>query len=66
MMHDIEAEMRKHSESRTISTAQIDWTSSNMVITDRDRRGESVTTIGDLIESKESSDEIPKNNESKT
>ncbi|XP_047136439.1 late secretory pathway protein AVL9 homolog isoform X1 [Hydra vulgaris] len=65
MMHEIETEVRKHSESRTVSTTQIDWTTSKMVITDRDRRGESVTTIGDLIERKDSSHECDTDNESK-
>lgn len=50
MVQDIEVEMRKNSENQNAAVTHntIDATSSQMVITDRDRKAE-VKTIGDLI-----------------
>ena len=56
MMQDIEEEMRKHNQ-RQISTEEIDTTTSKMIITDSQRRGE-IQTIGDLIGNEENP-EVP-------
>ena len=59
MVQDIEDEMRKHSQQqqKSITTNEIDTTSSRMVITDSQRRGE-IQTIGDLI-GNEDNPEVP-------
>ena len=51
MVQDIEIEMRKHStaNSRPVTNTNIDYTSSQMVISDQARKGEEVKTIGDEI-----------------
>lgn len=49
MVQEIEVEMRKHSSSsKPVTTSNIDYTSSQMVISDQVRKGE-VKTIGDEI-----------------
>ena len=40
---------RKHNENKIQNVKTIDVSSASMVITDRDRKGEQVKTIGDLI-----------------
>lgn len=50
MVQEIEVEMNKHSASKgAVTTANIDISSSNMVLTDRIRKAEDVETIGDII-----------------
>lgn len=56
MMQDIEEEMRKRNQSE-VSTEEIETSSSNMIITDSQRRGE-IQTIGDLI-GNEDNPEVP-------
>ena len=49
MVQEIEVEMRKKgSSSKPVTTSNIDYTSSQMVISDQARKGE-VKTIGDEI-----------------
>ena len=58
MVQDIEIEMRKHQEQRkSVTTSDIDVSSSRMVITESQRRGE-IQTIGDLI-GNEDNPEVP-------
>ena len=59
MVQDIEEEMRKHSQQqrKSVTTNDIDTTSSHMVITESQRRGE-IQTIGDLI-GNEDNPEVP-------
>lgn len=57
MVQDIEIEMKKHSDNKTQNRKTIDIASSNMVITDKERKGEQVKTIGDVIGKEESLDD---------
>jgi len=59
MVQDIETEMRKHQEQqrKSVTTSDIDASSSRMVITESQRRGE-IRTIGDLI-GNEDNPEVP-------
>lgn len=54
MVQDIEVEMHKNSENQNpaVTDSTIDASSSQMIITDRDRKAD-VKTIGDLIGNEE-------------